>query len=217
MSAPNVGYVLSEVTAQGVAWFEDFRGAEPAGRRERPRGMNRGGRRSVPLLLAGVGLAAERMERPVTQVASRQGEIDRALAALASSKPWRRQPDRRGKLPSVGRPRRRDPEQVYAVRQPRERTSYGCSLSRSRGSGGFGGGARVADGVPLPEPLRHIPPRSPRAVLPRHRLDRETVIRPRPRPPRRRRHQRLHHSPNLVRDLLPRHRSRPGPIRGNHG
>ena len=34
------------------------------------------------------------------------------------------------------------------------------------------------------------------------------MIRPRPRPPGHRRHQRLHHGPHLVRDLLSRHRSR---------
>ncbi|MGP5054071.1 CHAT domain-containing protein [Brachybacterium paraconglomeratum] len=34
------------------------------------------------------------------------------------------------------------------------------------------------------------------------------MIRPRPRPPGHRRHQRLQHGPHLVRDLLPRHRSR---------
>ncbi|HAJ16492.1 MAG TPA: hypothetical protein DCL57_00015 [Microbacterium sp.] len=34
------------------------------------------------------------------------------------------------------------------------------------------------------------------------------MIGPRPRPTRHRRHQRLHHGPHLVRDLLSRHRSR---------
>ena len=69
-------------------------------------------------------------------------------------------------------------------------------------------GKPLVDRVPLPEPLRHIPPRRTRAVFPRHPLDREPVIRPRPRTPRRRRHQRLHHSPHLVRDLASRHHPR---------
>ncbi len=63
----------------------------------------------------------------------------------------------------------------------------------------------LVDRVPLPEPLRHIAPWRPRPVLPGHALDREPVIRPRPRPPRYPRHQRLHHGPHLVRNLLSRH------------
>ena len=66
----------------------------------------------------------------------------------------------------------------------------------------------LVDRVPLPEPLRHVPPRRTGSVLPRHSLDRKAVIRPRPRPPRRHRHQRLQHGPHLVRDLVSRHRSR---------
>ena len=63
----------------------------------------------------------------------------------------------------------------------------------------------LVDRVPLPEPLRHVPPRRPGAALPRHAFYSEPVIRPRPRPPGHRRHQRFHHGPHIVRDLLPRH------------
>src|SRR4051812_5998570 len=66
----------------------------------------------------------------------------------------------------------------------------------------------LVDRVPLPEPLRHVPPRRPGAVLPRHAFYSEPVIRPRPRTPGHRRHQRFHHGPHIVRDLLARHRSR---------
>src|SRR5690625_4947119 len=66
----------------------------------------------------------------------------------------------------------------------------------------------LVDRVPLPEPFRNVTPRRTGPVLPRHPLDSEPVIRPRPRPTGHRRHQRLHHGPHLVRDLLSRHRSR---------
>src|SRR5690606_2929675 len=66
----------------------------------------------------------------------------------------------------------------------------------------------LVDRVPLPEPRGHIAPRRARAVLPRHPLDRKTMVRPRPRATLHRRHQRLQHVPHLVRDLLSRHDSR---------
>lgn len=68
-------------------------------------------------------------------------------------------------------------------------------------------GEPLVDRVPLPEPLRHVPPRRAGAVLPRHAFDGQTVSRPRPRTARRRRHQRLQRGPHLVRDLATRHRS----------
>lgn len=66
----------------------------------------------------------------------------------------------------------------------------------------------LVDRVPLPESLRHVASRGPGAVLPRHPLDREPVIRPRPGTTRHRRHQRLQHSPHLIGDLSSRHHSR---------
>lgn len=66
----------------------------------------------------------------------------------------------------------------------------------------------LVDRIPLPEPLRHIPPRRPSPVFPRDPLNSEPMIRPRPRAASGRRHQRLYHGPQPVRDLLSRHRSR---------
>lgn len=66
----------------------------------------------------------------------------------------------------------------------------------------------LIDRVPLPEPVRHVPPRRPGALLPSHALDSEPAIGPWPRPAGHRRHQRLHDGPYPVRDLASRHRSR---------
>lgn len=66
----------------------------------------------------------------------------------------------------------------------------------------------LIDRVPLPEPLRHVPPGRTRAVLPRYPLDGEPVIGPWTRPPRHCRHQWLQHSPYFVRNLATHHPER---------
>src|SRR5690606_20143576 len=66
----------------------------------------------------------------------------------------------------------------------------------------------LVDRVPLPEPLRNVPPRRAGAVLPHHALERATVIRPRPTRRLDRRQHRLQHSPHLIRNLATRHEAK---------
>lgn len=67
----------------------------------------------------------------------------------------------------------------------------------------------LVDRVPVPEPLRHVPPRRTSTEPPGGRLNHHTALHRRPTTGQPRWEQRADHSPSLVRDHITRHDTQP--------